>query len=50
MSGVRGVLDYAGYFSEAAGSVDRVRGWEAGLRSQPLVSCDLGQCRSHTGL
>ena len=32
MSGVRGVLDYAGCFSEAAGSVDRVNGWEAGLR------------------
>ena len=32
MSGVRGVLDYAGCFSEAAGSVDGVNGWEAGLR------------------
>ena len=32
MSGVRGVLDYAGCFSEAAGSVDRVNGWEAGVR------------------
>ena len=32
MSVVRGVLDYAGCFSEAAGSVDRVNGWEAGLR------------------
>ena len=32
MSGVRGVLNYAGCFSEAAGSVDRVNGWEAGLR------------------
>ena len=29
---MRGVLDYAGCFSEAAGSVDRVNGWEAGLR------------------
>ena len=32
MSGVRGILDYAGCFSEAAGSEDRVNGWEAGLR------------------
>ena len=32
MSGVRGVLYCAGYFSEAKGSVDRVNGWEAGLR------------------
>ena len=32
MSGVRGVLNYAGCFAEAAGSVDRVNGWEAGLR------------------
>ena len=31
LSGVRGVLDYAG-FAEAVGSVDRVNGWEAGLR------------------
>ena len=31
MSGVREVLNYAGCFSEAAGSVDRVNGWEAGL-------------------
>ena len=31
MSGVRGVLNYADCFSEAAGSVDRVNGWEAGL-------------------
>ena len=29
MSWVRGVLDYAGCFAEAAGSVDRVNGWEA---------------------
>ena len=29
---VHGVLNYAGCFSEAAGSVDRVNGWEAGLR------------------
>ena len=26
------VLNYAGCFAEAAGSVDRVNGWEAGLR------------------
>ena len=32
MSGVRGVLNYAGCFSEAAGSVERVNGQEAGLR------------------
>ena len=32
MSGVHGVLNYAGCFSEAVGSVDRVNGWEAGLR------------------
>ena len=32
MSGVRGVLNYAGCFAEAAGSIDRVSGWEAGLR------------------
>ena len=32
MSGVRGVLNYAGCFSEAAGSIDNVSGWEAGLR------------------
>ena len=32
MSGVRRVLDYAGCFAEAAGSVDRVNGWEADLR------------------
>ena len=31
MSGVREVLNYAGCFAEAAGSVDRVNGWEAGL-------------------
>ena len=34
MSGVRGVLNYAGCFAEAAGSVDRVNGWEAGLRDR----------------
>ena len=28
---VCGVLDYAGCFSEAAGSVDRVNEWKAGL-------------------
>ena len=32
MSRVRGVLNYAGCFAEAAGSVNRVNGWEAGLR------------------
>ena len=32
MSGVCGVLNYAGCFSAAAGSVDRVNEWEAGLR------------------
>ena len=32
MSGVCGVLNYAGCFAEAAGSVDRVNGWEDGLR------------------
>ena len=31
MSGVRAVHDYAGCFAKAAGSVDRVNGWEAGL-------------------
>ena len=31
MSGVRGALDYTGCFSEAAGSVDSVNGWVAGL-------------------
>ena len=31
MSGVHGVLNYASCFSEAAGSVDRVNGCEAGL-------------------
>ena len=31
MSWVRGVLNYAGCFAEAAGSLDRVNGWEAGL-------------------
>ena len=28
---VHGALDYAGCFSEAAGTVDRVKEWEAGL-------------------
>ena len=32
MSGVRGVLNYAGCFSEVAESVDSVNGWEVGLR------------------
>ena len=31
MSGVRGILNYAGCFAEAVGSVDRVNGWETGL-------------------
>ena len=31
MSGVRGVLNNAGCFAEAAGRVDRVNGGEAGL-------------------
>ena len=31
MSGVCGFLDYAGCFSEAAGSVDGVNGWAVGL-------------------
>ena len=31
LSGVRGVLNYAGCFAEAAGSVDRVDGYEAGV-------------------
>ena len=31
ISGVRGVLNYAGCFAEAVGSVDRVNGWEVGL-------------------
>ena len=31
MSGVRGILDYACCFAKAAGSVDRVNGWEAAL-------------------
>ena len=34
MSGVCGVLNYAGCFAEAAGSVDRVNGWAAGLRDE----------------
>ena len=29
-----GVLNYAGCFGEAAGSVDRVNGWEAGLHNE----------------
>jgi len=49
MSEVRGVLYYAGCFSEAVGSVDRVNGWEAGL-SDGLgyvhnPSCSFGQSR-----
>ena len=34
MSGARGVINYAGCFAEAAGSVDRVNGWEAGLHDR----------------
>ena len=34
MSGVCGVLNYAGCFAEAVGSVDRVNGWEADLRGE----------------
>ena len=54
---VSGVFKYAGCFAEAAGSVDRVNGWEAGLRDGLgyihdlfVVSCGLGQSRSHTKL
>ena len=32
MSGVRGVLNFVGCFAEAVGNVDRVNGWEVGLR------------------
>ena len=32
MFAMHGVLDYAGCFPEAAGSIDKVNGWEAGLR------------------
>ena len=32
MSEVRGVLNYAGCFSEAVESADGVSGWEGGLR------------------
>ena len=32
MSKARGVLNYIGCFAKAAGSVNRVNGWEAGLR------------------
>jgi len=31
MYDVLGVLDYAGFFSEAAGTVDRTNGWEVCL-------------------
>ena len=41
MSGVRGVLNYVGCFAEAARSIDRVNGWEAGLRDGPGYICDL---------
>ena len=32
MSGVLGVLNCAGCFVKAVGNVERVNGWEAGLR------------------
>ena len=32
MSEVRGILNYVSCFSEAVRSVDRVNGWEDGLR------------------
>ena len=32
MSGLRGILNDAGCFAKAAGSVDSINGWEAGLR------------------
>ena len=57
MSGVLGVLNYAGCFAEAAGNVDRVNEWEAGLHDGLgyihnlfVASCGLGQSRSHTKL
>ena len=55
MSVVRGVLNYAGCFAVAAGSIGRVNGWEGGLRdglhSRPfVVSCGLGQSRSQAKL
>ena len=31
MSGVHGILNYAGCFAEASGIVDSVNGWETGL-------------------
>jgi len=34
MSGVRGVLDYPGSYSEAARGVHSVNGWEAGLSDE----------------
>ena len=37
MSGVSGVLNHAGCFSEAAGSVDRVNRWETDLHDSDLV-------------
>ena len=57
MSLVREIFNYAGCFAEAVGSVDRVNGWEAGLRNGLgyihnlfVVPCGLGQSRSHTKL
>ena len=32
MTGMRGILNYAGCFAKATGSVDRINGWEVGLR------------------
>ena len=33
MPGVHGILDCAGCFAKAVRNVDRVNGWEAGLRN-----------------
>ena len=40
LSGVREVFDYSGCFAEAAGSVDSVNGWEAGLSDGLGFVCD----------
>jgi len=55
MSGECGVLDYAGCFFKAVGSVDSVNdgsdGLSDGLASfTTFCSCSLGQSRSHTKL
>ena len=51
MSKVREVLNYAGCFSETAGSVDRVNGWETVLHDRSFViACGLGQRKRHTKL